>query len=97
MTLPPDAIPVPRVFFGNYEYAEDGVVLRGSIWMERMPGKSLREVWPTLDETAKERVCRDTWAIVERLREIPRPETDDGAFYLGADGSFQDNPDTPGG
>lgn len=52
-----------------------------------MPGKTLREVWPTLDATAKERVCRDTWALVAKLREIPRPENPDGAFYLGADGS----------
>lgn len=52
-----------------------------------MAGKTLREAWPSLDEVAKERVCRDTWAIVEKLREIPRPEMDDGAFYLAADGT----------
>lgn len=55
--------------------------------MQHMPGKTLREVWPTLDEIAKERVCRDTWAIVEKLRGVPRPETHDGAFYLAADGT----------
>lgn len=55
--------------------------------MEHMPGKTLREAWPSLDGEAKKKVCRDTWALVEKLREIPRPETDDGAFYLAADGT----------
>ncbi|KAK2595885.1 hypothetical protein N8I77_013676 [Diaporthe amygdali] len=86
-TLPPNTVPVPHVFLGTYNRGMDGVVTKGTIWMEHMPGKTLREAWPSLDQVPRERVCRDTWAIVEKLREIPRPETDDGAFYLAADGT----------
>ena len=55
--------------------------------MDFMSGKTLRPAWPSLNEGARERVCRDTWAIIEKLRGIPRPETEDGAFYCAADSS----------
>lgn len=86
-TLRPNSVPVPHAFLGNYDRGKDVVVTYGSIWMELMPGKTLRDEWHSLDEEAKEKVCRDTRAMVEKLREIPRPETDDGAFYLAADGT----------
>lgn len=87
-TLPANSVPVPRAFWGSYQYEDDNDhLVHGSLWMEYMPGKTLGESWPTLDAAAKERVCCDTWALIAKLREIPRPKNDDGALYLRADGS----------
>lgn len=74
--------------------------MRGMMYLEYMPGETLESVWPTLDADAKERICRDTWALLEKLRrEVPKPKTADGdgdgengqtgapLFYCAADGT----------
>lgn len=65
--------------------------------MEYIPGKSLESVWPRLSEDKKERICQETWGLIEKLRQIPRPEKTtyiasiDGEqaqlFYCAADGT----------
>lgn len=82
-----DAVPVPSIYHATFERDDNGAVEWGTLYMDFIPGRTLRSAWPSLGEGARERVCRDTWAMIEKLRGIPRPEAEGGAFYCAADGS----------
>lgn len=46
-----------------------------------------------LDEAKKEFVCRQTWDLISKIREIPRPkELQNGPYQCSADGSLSKNP-----
>lgn len=61
----------------------------GSIVMEFVPGSTLTSVWDSFDDQTKERICRETWAMITRWREIPRPTDliDHHVYQCLADGS----------
>lgn len=89
-------IPVPTIYHAMYNRSATGVVSTGMLYMEFIPGESLESVWPRLSECHKERICRETWGLIDKLRLIPRPEkaTDIGnhggkiqLFYCAADGT----------
>lgn len=64
------SVPIPTAHFA--QWSEGGGP--GRIVMEYVPGKTLHAVWPTLPSDLKERVCKDTWKIIQTLRAIVRPE-----------------------
>lgn len=41
--------------------------------MEFVPGSTLGSIWDSFDDQTKEKICRETWAMITRWREIPRP------------------------
>ena len=75
-------VPVPEVLLARW-FFEDGEEV-GSILMERIEGHTLKSVWDSFDSATKERMCFDIWAVIEQLRQIPKPP---GAYQFGADGS----------
>lgn len=60
--------PVREVFM---PHQEDGF---GSFAMEFVPGFTLTSIWDSFDDKTREKICRETWAMITRWREIPRPE-----------------------
>ncbi|KAL2192921.1 hypothetical protein P885DRAFT_64534 [Corynascus similis CBS 632.67] len=38
-----------------------------------LPGKRLDFVWDSLNNAAKERVCRHSWSLIAQIRTIPKP------------------------
>lgn len=85
-------VPVPTVYHASFDRDPDGVVRHGMLYMEFIPGESLQSAWPRLGMGERERICRDTWALVDKLRLIPRPqqemkEEDTQVFYCAADGT----------
>lgn len=89
-------VPVPTVHHSNYTQHPNGFVTIGRIYMDFIPGETLESAWPRLSMSDKERLCRDTWALIDKLRLIPRPQQEgngeiqeNGAqlFYCAADGT----------
>lgn len=86
-------VPVPTVYHSHFERDTDGKVSMGRLYLDFIPGESLQSAWPRLSMSDKERLCRDTWALIDKLRLIPRPQDgeklEDGQqpFYCTADGS----------
>lgn len=81
-------VPVPTVYHSIFNRHTDGVVRSGMLYMEFIPGESLQSAWSRLDKDDRERICRDTWALVDKLRRIPRPQQQDTqVLYCAADGS----------
>ncbi|KAI1377114.1 hypothetical protein F4677DRAFT_417443 [Hypoxylon crocopeplum] len=78
-------IPIPPLHWATYRIV-NGVKF-GSIYMDRVEGCRLDEIWDQFDDARKERICQDIWAIVEKLRQIPRPPEFDHLYQCGADGS----------
>lgn len=96
---------MPTIYHSTYNSNADGAVMSGELYMDFIPGETLESAWPTLDAGAKERVCRDTWALVEKLRRVPKPVTVDGdreeeekdaLLNCAADGTPQYHPSVPG-
>lgn len=86
-------IPVPTLYHSRFERDPEGAVRMGRLYLEFIPGESLESAWPRLGMSDKERLCRDTWALIDKLRLIPRPQDgeklEDGQqpFYCAADGT----------
>ena len=81
------SVPVPEVFFFSFSSNH------GSIHMSLIPGCPLEDKWDGLDEANKEFVCRQTWDLISKIREIPRPEElQNGPFQCSADGSLSKDP-----
>ncbi len=55
---------------------EDGVACYGKLEMDYMPGRPLKSMaWAELDETTKDRGCKDIWDLVATIRtSIPRAD-----------------------
>lgn len=64
------SVPIPSAHFAQWDLPGG----HGRNIMDYVPGKTLHAVWPILPSDRKERVCRDTWEIIQTLRTIPRPE-----------------------
>lgn len=65
----------------------------GSIRMSLIPGCLLEEKWDKLDGAKKEFVCRQTWDLISKIRDIPRPEKlQNGPYQCNADGSLSKDP-----
>ncbi|KKF96531.1 Phosphotransferase enzyme family protein [Ceratocystis platani] len=80
------SITVPKVVHADYgKY--------GRIYMTKVPGVVLSDVWSQLNEETKLRVCRDIWALIEEMRNVKRPE---GHFpeqkYVTMDGGYTFDP-----
>lgn len=86
-------VPVPTVYDSEFKRDPDGIITMGKLYMEFIPGETLEAVWPRLSMSDKERLCRDTWTLINKLRLIPRPQDgeklEDGSqpFYCAADGT----------
>lgn len=76
------SVPIPTVHFAQWDLPGG----HGRIIMDYVPDKTLHAVWPTLPSERKERVCRDTWEIIQRFRTISRPEGLP-SLYITVDGS----------
>ena len=74
-------IPIPTPL--GSEFGADS----GTIWMTFVPGVPLESCWDGLEDPIKERVCRQTWDIVEQLRHIPKPEHLQQSFLSYSDGT----------
>ncbi|KAL1847948.1 hypothetical protein Plec18170_008362 [Paecilomyces lecythidis] len=75
------SVPVPEVLFATFRPGY------GKITMSLIPGSCLEDTWDTLDESAKESICLQTWEFIARLRTIPRPDNLEGLYQCLADGS----------
>jgi hypothetical protein len=64
------SVPIPTAHFAQWDLPGG----HGRIVMDYVPGKTLHDVWPTLTSELKERICTDTWEIIQTLRALPRPE-----------------------
>jgi serine/threonine protein kinase len=89
-------IPVPTVYHAIYNRDTAGAIGTGMLYMEFIPGESLESVWPSLSEGNRERICRETWGLIDKLRLSPRVEKETGVenhgeetqlFYCTADGT----------
>ncbi|KAI0455904.1 kinase-like domain-containing protein [Xylaria acuta] len=78
-------IPVPEVYDSNYTTVSGHPW--GNIWMEHLEGSPLSETWDDLEDTDKERICKELWGFVEQLRNIPKPVEFEHFYQCGADGS----------
>ena len=79
-------VPSPRLF-DTYFFGGHGYII-----MSFIPGKRLDEVWETMDKQSKERICKELWLIIEKLRSIPRPPQAKGLWACLADGSAVRDP-----
>ena len=74
-------VPVPAVICS---YAPED----NSIGMSFVPGSPLNTLWDGLEEYTKERLCRETWAMITQWRQIPRPPELAHLYQCLADGSL---------
>lgn len=74
-------VPVPTVLMSHY--GPD----MGNIDMTLAPGSPLESIWDSLDESNKERLCREIWSMIMQWRQIPRPHDLAHLFQCLADGS----------
>lgn len=65
---------------------------QGLIGMTIISGVPLEQKWDTLDDNAKESVCRELWDLISELRTIPRPPEIEGLYQCLADGSPSQDP-----
>ncbi|OIW25960.1 kinase-like protein [Coniochaeta ligniaria NRRL 30616] len=80
-------LPVPEVYHSIFKTASDGSQ-KGIIFMSYIEGKTLQSVWPSLSGATKERICHDTWRMIAKIRQVPRPGSlDRSAYYSTVDGS----------
>ena len=85
-------IPVANVV---QEWTDNG---RYMMLVERVPGKTLQELWPSMPQTAREDLARETVAYLAQLRDLTCPQMQDldgGPLYNAF--LFRDGPDTPHG
>lgn len=74
--------------FHSSSYDED----EGTIRMSFLPGEVLEEAWPRItDDETKERICRQTWDLIQAWRHIPKPAEYAGLFQCGVDGTASDD------
>lgn len=75
------AVLLPEVIYAHF--SSD----RGEIGMTIVPGSPLERSWKELDDKTKERVCHETWDLITKMREIPRPPELKDLFQCAADGA----------
>ncbi|TGJ86550.1 hypothetical protein E0Z10_g2230 [Xylaria hypoxylon] len=79
-------VPVPAVGYATFAI-RDGRDF-GSILMDEVEDScALNTIWGTYDSTTKERVCHEIWAMIEQLREIPKPPELQHLYQCSTDGS----------
>jgi hypothetical protein len=81
LVLKHTSIPVPEVIFA--QFSKD----HGSIRMTIIPGSPVEALWDKLDDKTKKSVCRQTWDLIIKLREIQQQSDLKGLFQCAADGS----------
>lgn len=82
------AVPVPEVDYSIFPPDRDGPSQQGIIFMNYIDGNTLESVWPSLDDATKQRVCKDIWQVIAKIREVPKPsDIDQSVYYSSADGS----------
>lgn len=59
--------PVPEPFFPQFR---EGY---GKFAMDFAPGEQLGKVWDSFDDQTKLRICTDTWTMITKWRQIPKP------------------------
>lgn len=59
----------------------------GQLFMDIVPGLTLKQTWDSLDDFTKERLCNETWAWIAQLRQISKPLEQSHLFQCAADGS----------
>ncbi len=64
----------------------------GCLWMTFIPGTTLDVSWEKLEDDTKQRLCRDIWDIIAKIREIRRPLECQRFFQCAADGSTTHDP-----
>ncbi|WEW60771.1 hypothetical protein PRK78_006259 [Emydomyces testavorans] len=81
LVLKHTSVPLPEIIYTqistNY----------GHIGMTIIPGSPLELTWNTLDDKTKKSVCRETWDLITKLRQISQPPELRGLFQCLADGS----------
>lgn len=75
-------IPIPKILFSGY--GKD----RGSIGMTFIQGCTLQKSWESFDRETKVRLCEETWAMIGKWRQIPRPSNLQHYYQCLADGSI---------
>jgi hypothetical protein len=75
-------VPVPEVYQSSF------VSEVGTIRTSYIDSEPLSNIWEYLDDDKiREAVCRHTWALIYRFRQLPKPENCIDYFQCGADGS----------
>jgi len=77
---------IPDFPIPEYQHSAYGSPDFGQIFMDVVPGSTLKSTWSGLDDTTRERICRETWAWVLLLRQIPKPSEQSLPFQYCADG-----------
>ncbi|KAL9110170.1 MAG: hypothetical protein Q9227_005230 [Pyrenula ochraceoflavens] len=75
-------VPVPEIYFSSYH------IKRGTIAMSLIPGQTLQETWETFDQETKIRLCKETWEMINKWRQIMRPSSLERYYQCLADGSI---------
>ena len=64
----------------------------GQIVMAYIPGRTLDQVCPDLNDSQKQESCEEIWAIIRSIRNTLRPVHLEGLYLCLADGSASDDP-----
>ncbi|KAL1868422.1 hypothetical protein VTK73DRAFT_3688 [Phialemonium thermophilum] len=80
-------IPAPRLSYFRTFKPPNGIAA-GDLFMSYIEGRTLRSVWPSLSEGIKQKVCKDIWDLIVKIRNVKRPPTlNPEAYYTTVDGS----------
>jgi Phosphotransferase enzyme family len=81
-------IPIPTFIKAEF----DAKKKQGSLWMGFVAGPTLDVVWDKLGPDTKDYLCRDTWDMIEKIRQIPRQPECEPFYQCAADGSTTYHP-----
>ena len=79
------SVPAPEVYHTDFSTEDNGF-----IEMSLIQGSPLEGIWNTLNEKAKESICRQTWDLISEIQSVP-PQYE-GIFQCAADGSPSRDP-----
>src|SRR5205814_1506455 len=80
------AVPVPEIIYAQFD------AKGGNLGMTIVQGSPLELSWDKLDKQMKKRVCHETWDLIAKWRDIPRPSELEHLFQCSADGSATRDP-----
>lgn len=85
------SVPIPSIHGFSFKY-EHEIPYYGELYLEYIPGQTLKSTWAGLDNESKNRVCQEIWDIVTIIRAIPRPSDLQPGCYRTVDGSPSHDP-----
>lgn len=77
-------VPLPKLDLEDSMFCLPDI---GILVMSRLPGSPLNTLWDKLDDSTKGRLCQETWAYIEKIQVIPKPNEFKHLFQCSADGT----------